>query len=202
MNLGCHMGSAGILNDINTWTLVTEILQGKMFPDYIFEAGWEKRIGLYSLVDFIYPHWAIFVSTITEPCDQKETQFSSSQEALQKDVEGFFDALLSLWVLLSNTCPFFDREKITKTIQATIILYNIIMDNLRYVYDSELWNLSENSVRNGQLLDYNGKGSKFIWDTWRRTEEGRTSHMSDSLWEIHVSKTYVRIRDYVVICFT
>jgi hypothetical protein len=41
----------------------------------------------YYLVDGIYPPWATFVSTISNPVGQKKSHFAHRQEAARKDVE-------------------------------------------------------------------------------------------------------------------
>lgn len=62
--------------------------------EYSYEVEGRTRTGLYLLVNGIYPHWAIFVRTISEARNQKEKMFSSGQEAMRKDPERALGVLL------------------------------------------------------------------------------------------------------------
>jgi len=47
----------------------------------------------YYLADGIYPKWAKFVKTITNPHGNKRKYFAEAQEAVRKDVERAFGVL-------------------------------------------------------------------------------------------------------------
>lgn len=80
---GVQFGQLGSLNDINplgTSSLITRILYGTIISLFEYALNGKKCIGLYFLVDGIYLHWAIFVSTITERATRKQGMFSAVQE--------------------------------------------------------------------------------------------------------------------------
>ena len=86
--------------------------------DHHCEADWRKSSSLplytfnghecnmcYYLADGIYPPWATFVTTISNPVRQKKAHFAQRQEVARKDVErafGVLQARLQLFVDLLN----------------------------------------------------------------------------------------------------
>ncbi|XP_020171761.1 uncharacterized protein [Aegilops tauschii subsp. strangulata] len=88
-------GMPGSHNDINVLQqspLFARLTQGKAPPCHYTVCGHEYNMGYY-LVDGVYPSWAMFVSTISNPVGKKESHFSQRQEAARKDVERTFGVL-------------------------------------------------------------------------------------------------------------
>lgn len=77
----CHFGKPGSLNDnmIDISSFFTEILEGNMLLKFEVRINRKIHKHLYFLVDRIYPHYLIFVSTITEASTKKDKPFSRAQ---------------------------------------------------------------------------------------------------------------------------
>lgn len=82
---------------LDTSPFMSSILKGNMLPEFECMLNGRAYTFLYFLADGIYPHWSIFVSTISEPITKKGIQFSAAQEAVRKDVGWAFGVLLSRW---------------------------------------------------------------------------------------------------------
>ncbi|XP_053686446.1 uncharacterized protein LOC128735985 [Sabethes cyaneus] len=85
-------GSPGSLNDINILDrspLVNNIVNGGTL-DAKYRLNGKQRHQGYLLADGIYPDWAVFVKTISNPKNAKEKLFSKLQESYRKDVERAF----------------------------------------------------------------------------------------------------------------
>jgi hypothetical protein len=54
----------------------------------------------YYLADGIYPSWATFVKTISEPQGNKKKYFTKTQGTCRKDVECSFDVLQSCFAIV------------------------------------------------------------------------------------------------------
>ena len=75
-------------NDINVLQrspLFARLTKEKTPPCHYTVNGHEYNMGYY-LVGGIYPPWATFVSTISNPVDQKKYPFAQRQEVLRNDV--------------------------------------------------------------------------------------------------------------------
>ena len=56
----------------------------------------------YYLADGIYPQWAAFVKTISEPHGNKQSHFATMREAARKDVERAFGVLQTHWGIVRS----------------------------------------------------------------------------------------------------
>jgi hypothetical protein len=54
----------------------------------------------YYLADAIYPQWAAFVKTISDPQDKKQCPFAQMQEGATKALERAFRVLQTRWVIV------------------------------------------------------------------------------------------------------
>ena len=83
----CNFGNPGSINDINVLdcsSIVKEIIEGKMLPEFEFEVNGNKRSLCYYLTDGIYAKWAIFIDTISYSIARKHKTFSGAQEAAEE----------------------------------------------------------------------------------------------------------------------
>ena len=64
----------------------------------------------YYLADSIYPQWAAFVKTISEPRGNKHSQFATMQEAVRKDVERAFGVLQTRWGIARGAGMMWDSK--------------------------------------------------------------------------------------------
>jgi len=88
-------GMPGANNDLNILDcspLFKQHLEGTA-PKVTFTVNNNKYDMAYYLTDGIYPDWALFMKTISEPSSIKQQHFSEQQEARRKDVERGFGVL-------------------------------------------------------------------------------------------------------------
>lgn len=197
----CHFGKPGSLNDVNVLDsspIVTGILQGALLPDFEYVVNNRSRKHLYFLVDGIYPRWSIFISTIQDSTTQKERLFAKGQEALRKDVERAFGVLISRWALLAKPCLLWDRAFAGKVMKASIILHNMIVEERRDGYDSQICKLASEAVDRGFFLDENGEEKPFVWQDHNRITATTQNDVSDTRWALHLAKVDERMRDEVL----
>lgn len=194
---GCNFGSPGSLNDINvldTSPLRSAILEGKVLPGFKYVLNNKTRECTYYLVDGIYPLWAIFVTTISEPSNRKERRFSAAQEAHRKDVERAFGVLVSRWGLLAKPCTLWNRVIIRKVVQVAVILHNMIVQLRRGGYESQLCELFENAVNSGMFLDNAYNEKPFIW---RTKQNMRCAGANETSWSNHIAVMDEKMKDDV-----
>lgn len=127
---------------LDTSPFLSSILKGNMLPDFECMLNGRAYMFLYFLADGIYPHWSIFVSTISEPLTKKEVQFSAAQEAVRKDVGRALGVLLSRWNLLEKPGKLWDRDRSGKVLKCAIILRNMIVKARHNGYKRELFELA------------------------------------------------------------
>ena len=63
----------------------------------------------YYLVDGIYPQWATFVKTISNPQGNKKKYFAKAQEAVRKDVERAFGVLQAQFAIVRGPARMWDK---------------------------------------------------------------------------------------------
>lgn len=96
---GTFFGSPGISNYmklLDQLTIVQDILNGEMLPDFEFEINGRRRNLPYYLADGIYPLWEIFVTKMAEAMLQKHRRFANAQEAFCKDVGRAFAPCITM----------------------------------------------------------------------------------------------------------
>ena len=98
----CFFGLPGTLNDITMLHrshLFAKLASGEAPTcNYIFN-GFNYDKGYY-LGDGIYPRWAIFVRTISNPQTRKEIEFAKAQEAAREDIERAFGVLQAQFAIV------------------------------------------------------------------------------------------------------
>jgi hypothetical protein len=127
-------GLPGSLNDINILDrspLLDRIMHGTA-PQLKYVIAGKERVGPgYWLADGIYPDWAVFVKTLTQPTGEKRKFYAARQEAVRKDVERTFGALQQRWHFLTVPCRRWDLMDIQLVVKALIILHNMIIEDER-----------------------------------------------------------------------
>ena len=83
----------------------------------------------YYLANGIYPRWAVFVKTISEPHGNKQSHFATMQEAASKDVERAFDVLQARWGIQRSATMMRKSETLWQLITCCVILHNMIVDD-------------------------------------------------------------------------
>ena len=78
----------------------------------------------YYLADGIYPQWAAFVKTISEPRVRKHSHFATMQEAARKDVERAFGVLQSRWGIVQSAAMMWESETLWQLMTCCVIQYD------------------------------------------------------------------------------
>jgi len=138
-----HFGEPGSLNDINILdksSIVTSILDGSLdllCPPYRINNA--ERDYLYFLVDGIYPQWAIFMDTIQDPQNPKETHYCACQEGCRKDIERAFGVMVKKWHILHQPLRNWYMNDIHSILNCCIILHNMVVEHHRNNYTINDW---------------------------------------------------------------
>jgi hypothetical protein len=82
---------------------------------------------VYFLADGIYPDWAIFVKTYSEPVSEKAAMFAVHQEAARKDVECAFGILVAKFHVLAMPLRNWYVGDIQALLYTCIILHNMVV---------------------------------------------------------------------------
>jgi hypothetical protein len=127
-----NFGSPGSMNDINVLdksTILQAIVTGSFdlhTPPYNLNGTF--RDYMYFLVDGIYPKYAIFQSTGDKEGGEMEKLFSIQQEGVRKDVERVFAVLNTKFQILQRPFRGWEIGDITDTVEACIILHNMVVE--------------------------------------------------------------------------
>jgi hypothetical protein len=81
------------------------------------------------LGDGIYPEYATFVKTFTDPIDAKRRLFKKRQESARKSIERAFGVLKKRWKVIKNPAPYWDKRRMQEVMYACIILHNMILED-------------------------------------------------------------------------
>lgn len=79
--------------------------------------------------DGIYPEYATFVKTFTDPIDDKRKHFKKKQEAARKGIERAFGVLKKRWKVISYPARYWDKERMQDVLYTCIILHNMILQD-------------------------------------------------------------------------
>nr|XP_043633756.1 protein ALP1-like [Erigeron canadensis] len=134
-----YFGMQGSNNDINVFEAspVLEELISSLAPTSSFCANDNFYNTIYYLGDGIYPEYAIFVKTFTDPIDNKRKLFKKKQESTRKDIERAFGVLKKRWKVISNPARYWDKEKMQSVIYACIIIHNMILQDKDKVFGQD-----------------------------------------------------------------
>jgi hypothetical protein len=137
-----YFGMPGSHNDINvldTSPLFQNLLHGEAPKCEYTINGHEYKHGYY-LSDGIYPDWATFVKTMSQPRGAEQKHFVKLQEARRKDVERAFGVLQARFAIVSRPARGWKHHNLKSIMKTCIILHNMIVEDerntfLEYSYD-------------------------------------------------------------------
>ena len=135
-------GAAGSNNDLNVLdlsTFLTDLISGKYEGIEFVVNGHTFNIP-YWLVDGIYPEWAYFVQSLSEPGNEAEILFSKLVDAIRKDIERAFGILQARFKILVEACRQWYKEDMEYIMKACIIMHNMIVEDERVLPDQTLAN--------------------------------------------------------------
>lgn len=197
---GCNFGFPAFMNDLNILdisSLVKDILDGKVLPNFIYNVNAKDRWLYYYFVDVLYPKWAIFVDIIPEVVSKTERHFFSAQEALRMDVESSFGVLLSHWHIHEKSCLFWDRFIMIKVMKVATLLHNMIFEHRRSEYDSGLFQEVYKAVERGYFIDSNGEQRPSVCNSCRNPYVALKMPLSDLEWSARLAVLEECITDEV-----
>nr|XP_043639413.1 protein ALP1-like [Erigeron canadensis] len=149
-----YFGQQGSHNDINVFEsspILEEIVNG-LAPTAPFWANGNFYEKGYYLGDDIYPEYATFVKTFSDPIDEKRRHFKKKQESARKGIERAFGVLKKRWKVLKHPALYWDKRNMQDVCYACIILHNMILED-------------ENKA---VCQDYNAQEPSLNPDYWRR----------------------------------
>ena len=135
-------GAAGSNNDLNVLdlsTFLTDLISGKYEGIEFVVNGHTFNIP-YWLVDDIYPEWACFVQSLSEPGNEAEILFSKLVDAIRKDIERAFGFLQARFKILVEACRQWYKEDMEYIMKVCIIMHNMIVEDERVLPDQTLAN--------------------------------------------------------------
>lgn len=102
-------GSNNDLNVLQRSLLFSRLSVGEAPPVKFEINGRQYNMGYY-LADGIYPAWATFVKTSSNPRGNKNTHFARRQEACRKDVERSFGVLQTRFAIIRGPVRFWHQR--------------------------------------------------------------------------------------------
>jgi hypothetical protein len=127
-------GHPGSFNDMSVLELgpLTKVLTSNSFKREERDSGCipfsiahKKFTQLYCLVDGIYPNYARFVKTISNPVTKDEKSFATRQESARKDIERAFGVLQAQWQWIARPIHCHDIKKVGDRVATCFILHNM-----------------------------------------------------------------------------
>nr|XP_043626183.1 protein ALP1-like [Erigeron canadensis] len=126
-----YFGQQGSHNDINVFEaspILEEIING-LAPSVPFSANGNHYEKGYYLGDDIYPEYATFVKTFSDPIDEKRRLFKKKQEWARKGIERAFGVLKKRWKVLKHLALYWNKKAIQDVCYVCIILHNMILED-------------------------------------------------------------------------
>jgi Plant transposon protein len=76
----------------------------------------------------------------------KDKRYASAQEAVRKDVERAFAALVARWHILKQPCRLAQRDEMAIVMKACILVNNVIVEARRDNYEYGMYEAAESSA--------------------------------------------------------
>jgi Plant transposon protein len=127
------------------------IFRGDFPPRFTFILNSVVFKTLYFLADGIYPAWSQIIKTIRNATTLKERRYASAQEAVWKDVERTFAALVARWHILKQPCCLSKRDEMSNVMKACILMNNMIVEARRNSYESGMYEAAESSADSAEV---------------------------------------------------
>jgi Plant transposon protein len=91
----------------------------------------------------VYPAWAFFIKSIRNALPPKDKRYERAQEAVRKDVERAFAALVARWHILKQLYRLAKRDEMANVMKACILMNNMIVYARRDNYESGMYEAAE-----------------------------------------------------------
>jgi Plant transposon protein len=86
------------------------------------------------------------LKTIRNAMSPKEKCYASAQEAVRKDVERAFAALVARWHILKPPCHLASRDEIENVMKPCILMDNMIKETCRDNYQSGIYEAADSAA--------------------------------------------------------
>jgi hypothetical protein len=113
------------------------------------------------------PGLALFIKKIRNGVSPKDKRDASPQEAVQKDVEGAFEARVARGHILKQPCRLAKRDEMANVTKACILMNNMIVEARRDNYESGMYKAAESSADAAEVDSFT-----FVWQDRASLELG------------------------------
>jgi Plant transposon protein len=113
----------------------------------------------------------------------KEKRYASAQEAVRKDVERAFEALVARWHILNQPCRLASRDEMAKVMKACILMNNMIVEARRDNYESGIYEAAESAADAAEVDSFT-----FVWQDRASLDLGAADHVQ--AWANKVAARY------------
>jgi Plant transposon protein len=179
-------GYPGSLNDLNILDMsstMERVFRGEFPPSFTFLVNNVAFKTAYFLADGIYPAWALSIKTIRNAMSPKEKRYASAQEAVRKDVERAFAALVARWHILKRPCRLASRDEMANVMKACILMNNMILQARRDNYESGIYEAAESAADAAEVDSFT-----FVRQDRASLELGAAEHVQ--AWANNVAARY------------
>jgi len=121
-------GSHNDINVLDTSPLFRNLLNSEA-PKLDYTINGHRYHQGYFLADGIYPDWAVFVKTLSQPRGLNQKHFVKMQEGRRKDVERAFGVLQAQFAIVSRPAREWKHHNLANIMKACIILHNMIVED-------------------------------------------------------------------------
>jgi Plant transposon protein len=134
------------------------VFRGDFSPSFTFLVNNVAFKTSYFLADGIYLAWALFIKTIRNAMSPKKKRYASAQEAVRKDVERAFAALVACWHILKQHCRLASRDEMANVMKACILMNNMIVEARRDNYESGIYEAAKSAADAAEVDSFT-----FVW---------------------------------------